>query len=319
MSGLMRSGTGRIRPDDGAGALPIGITSLPSPLDSKHFLALLVDVARLCAWLVLLAVVFLPLERLFAIHPQKFFRKALLQDLGYYFISGLVPGLLLAVPLSVVAYYVHALVPYRMQIEVASWPLWQRVAIGFVVGEIGFYWGHRWTHEIPFLWRFHAIHHSAEHVYFLTSARAHPIDNVFIRLCGLIPAYILGVASPLTPTGSLVPVLIVLGTTIWGFFIHSNIRWRLGPLEWLIATPGFHHWHHTLGQPRDRNFASMLPSMDVIFGTHYLPKHWPTGYGIDGKLPSSLGGQLMYPLRSQSDENDVARPTEIAVADRPST
>ena len=97
-----------------------------------------------------------------------------------------------------------------MQSAVAAWPLWQRVLAGLVVGEIGFYWGHRWTHEIPFLWRFHSIHHSAEHIYFLISSRAHPIDNVFIRLCGLIPAYILGVASPLTPTGSLVPVLIVL-------------------------------------------------------------------------------------------------------------
>jgi sterol desaturase/sphingolipid hydroxylase (fatty acid hydroxylase superfamily) len=208
---------------------------------------------------VLLSLIFVPLERLFAVRPQKFFRKALAQDVGYYFISGLVPSLLLAFPLSIAAVGAHALVPYRMQVAVAAWPLWQRILAGLVVGEIGFYWGHRWTHEIPFLWRFHSIHHSAEHVYFLTSARAHPIDNVFIRLCGLIPAYILGVASPLTPTGSLVPVLIVLVATMWGFFIHSNLRWRLGPLEWLIATPGFHHWHHTLRDHRDRNHASMLP------------------------------------------------------------
>ena len=159
-----------------------------------------------------------------------------------------------------------------MQAAVAAWPLWQRILAGLVVGEVGFYWGHRWTHEIPFLWRFHAVHHSAEHVYFLISSRAHPIDNVFTRLCGLMPAYILGVASPLTPTGSLVPVLIVLVATVWGFFIHSNVRWRLGPLEWLISTPAFHHWHHTLREPRDRNYASMLPCMDWIFGTYYLPE-----------------------------------------------
>ena len=159
------------------------------------------------------------------------------------------------------------MVPYSLQAAVAAWPLWQRILAGLVVGEIGFYWGHRWTHEIPFLWRFHSIHHSAEHVYFLISSRAHPLDNVFIRLCGLIPAYILGVASPLTPTGSLVPVLMVLIATTWGFFIHSNVRWRLGPLEWLISTPAFHHWHHTLHEPRDRNYASMLPWMDWNFGT----------------------------------------------------
>ncbi len=88
----------------------------------------------------------------------------------------------------------------------------------------------------------------------------------------MIPAYVLGVASPLTPTGSLGPVVIVLVATLWGFFIHSNLRWRLGPVEWLIATPGFHHWHHTLRGPRDRNYASMLPWMDWIFGTYYLPE-----------------------------------------------
>jgi sterol desaturase/sphingolipid hydroxylase (fatty acid hydroxylase superfamily) len=241
-----------------------------------------------------------PLEQICALHPEKFFRKALAQDLGYYFLSGLVPALLLTVPLSLVAYGAHAVVPERFQALVAARPLWERLLGGLVVGEIGFYWGHRWTHEIPFLWRFHAVHHSAEHVYFLTSARAHPIDNVFIRLCGLIPAYVLGVASPLTPTGSLVPVLIVLVFTMWGFFIHSNLRWRLGPFEWFISTPGFHHWHHTLTEPLDRNYASMLPCMDWLFGTLYLPRNqWPSAYGSKTKLPDSLSGQLIYPLLPQ--------------------
>ena len=297
-------------------AEPTRYNILPAFLDQQHLLSFLLNVVRLCAWLLLLALIFLPLERLFAVHPQKFFRKALAQDLGYYFISGLVPGLLLAFPLSLVALGAHAMVPYRLQAAVAAWPLWQRILAGLVVGEIGFYWGHRWTHEIPFLWRFHSVHHSAEHVYFLISSRAHPLDNVFIRLCGLIPAYILGVASPLTPTGSLVPVLIVLVATIWGFFIHSNLRWRLGPLEWLIATPAFHHWHHTLREPLDRNYASMLPWMDWIFGTFYLPKQWPSAYGTDAKLPGSLGRQLVYPLLPEPAQGNVAEPIAAGAYER---
>ena len=277
---------------------------MPSFLDQQHLLAFLMSWVRLCAWLLLLALIFLPLERLFALHPQKFFRKALAQDLGYYFISGLVPGLLLAVPLSLVAMGAHTMVPWRVQTAVAAWPLWQRVIAGVVVGEIGFYWGHRWTHQIPFLWRFHSLHHSAEHVYFLTSARAHPIDSVFTRLCGLIPVYILGIATPLTPEGGAVSALLVLVITMWGFFIHANVRWRLGPLEWLIATPAFHHWHHTLGEQRDRNYAPMLPWIDRIFGTYHLPRNeWPSGYGIEARLPGSLGGQLMYPLRAPPPMN----------------
>ena len=282
--------------------------------NSQHLIAFLRDAGRLCAWLVLLAVIFLPLERLFALHPKKFFRKALWQDLGYFFISGLIPGLLLAAPFSIIAIGGHALVPHGVQETISALPLWQRVLAGLVVGEIGFYWGHRWTHEIPFLWRFHSIHHSAEQVYFLTSARAHPIDSVFTRLCGLIPIYVLGIATPLTPAGGVVSALLVMVITLWGFFIHANVRWRLGALEWLVATPAFHHWHHTLGAQRDCNYAPMLPWIDMIFGTYHLPRHeWPAAYGIDVKLPGSLAGQLLYPLRPVANE---APASKAVVADR---
>lgn len=281
---------------------------MPTFLDPQHLLAFLVSLTRMSVWLMLLLLVFVPLEWLFARRRQKFFHKALLQDVGYYFVNSFVPGLLLAVPLALVALGAHAIVPYRLQATVAAWPVWQRVLAGLVVGEIGFYWGHRAMHEIPYLWRFHSIHHGAEHVYFLTSAHAHPFDEAFGRLCGVIPLYMLGVASPLTPTGSMIPALIVIIMKMWGFFIHSNLRLRLGPLEWLIATPGFHHWHHTLGGLRDRNYASMLPWVDMIFGTYHAPwKEWPAAYGIEAKLPISLAEQLVYPLRPPAMEADLPK------------
>lgn len=287
---------------------------MPGFLDQQHLVSFAVNVARMSAWLLLLTLIFAPLERLFAVHPRNFFRKSLLQDLGYYFVSGIVPGLLLTVPLATAAWAAHELMPWRVQLAVAAWPLWLRVVVGMLVAEIGFYWGHRWCHEIPFLWRFHSIHHSAEHVYFLTSARAHPIDNVFNKLCGLIPAYMLGVADPISRTGSIVPTLIMLFVTLWGFFIHSNLRWRLGPLEWVIATPAFHLWHHTLGGLRDRNYAPTLPWVDRIFGTYHVPHNqWPSAYGIDTKLPDSLVGQLIHPFRS---EPAAANSTGPIAADR---
>jgi sterol desaturase/sphingolipid hydroxylase (fatty acid hydroxylase superfamily) len=104
---------------------------------------------------------------------------------------------------------------------------------------------------------------------------------VFGRFCALLPLYVLGLGSPAAGSSTAVPVVVTLISTVWGFFIHANLRWRFGPLEWLISTPAFHHWHHTKTGPINRNYASTLPWLDRIFGTYYLPKEWPDCYGID--------------------------------------
>jgi len=266
---------------------------------NPRVLAFLVQVFRLCLWLVILTVIFAPLERLFALYPQKLFRKAILTDLGYYFLNSVVTGFVLSLPLALLAWAVHRFIPVSFTSTVAALPLWVRIALSALIGELGFYWGHRWSHELPLLWRFHAIHHSAEHVDFLVNTRAHPVDMVITRLCGLIPLFILGLASPVRGSSSLVPVLVVLVGTLWGFFIHANLRWRFGPLEWLIATPAFHHWHHTNDGPDvvNKNYSPLLPVMDLIFGTLYLPRDGqPKRYGIDQPVAPALMAQLLDPF-----------------------
>ena len=257
------------------------------------------DIARLCVWLVLLMVIFVPLERLWPRHPQKVFRKAFGTDLVYYFLSSLAPKLLLVVPLTVIAAGVHRVARIELYTWVGSLPMRIRLTAALVAGDVGSYWGHRWSHEIPLLWRFHAIHHSAEEIDWLVNSRAHPVDMVFTRLCGLVPIYVLGLAQPLGNTLDIVPVLVTVAGTMWGFFIHANIGWRFGWLEWLISSPAFHHWHHTNDGPDriNKNYAAMLPWVDKCFGTFYLPKRqWPVKYGTDAPVASSLAGQLLEPL-----------------------
>ena len=256
------------------------------------------EVFRLAVWLVLLVVVFLPLERLFALRTAKVWRPGIAVDLGYYFVSSIVPAFLLGVPMALFASAVHAVVPGGFYESVGALPLWLRIVLGFVVGETGFYWGHRLTHSVPWLWRFHAVHHSAEHMDFLVNTRGHPVDMVFTRLCGLVPLYALGLAGT-DAGGATVPALVIVIGTFWGFFIHANLRWRLGPLEWLVATPAFHHWHHTRHEHIDRNFASMLPVIDRIFGTHHLPREWPGDYGTDTPIAATLIGQTLQPFQRQ--------------------
>ena len=106
---------------------------------------------------------------------------------------------------------------------------------------------------------------------------------VFGRLCGLVPLYLLGLAGRGAGNGNMLAIVFTIVGTGWSFFIHANVRWRLGCVDRIIATPRFHHWHHVRGDPKDRNFASMLPVMDRLFGTLHMPHgaSWPGAYGVE--------------------------------------
>lgn len=262
-----------------------------------------IDVLRLSIWLLLLMVIFVPLERLFTVHSQKVLRKSFSTDLGYYFLNNLLPKATLVFPMALIAWGLRHVVPSGVHSWVAGMSLWTRLAAALVVGEVGYYWGHRWTHEIPFLWRFHAIHHSAEQIDWLVNTRAHPLDIVFVRLCSFVPLIALGLAQPTVgKTLDVVPLLILLIGTLWGFFIHANLRWRFGWLAVLVSTPAFHHWHHTNDEHVNKNYASMLPVMDILFGSWYMPrKQWPSKYGVDGTTAPGLIGQLLQPLMPQNE------------------
>lgn len=261
-----------------------------------HLPAYAVQVMRLCVWLLLLSVIFIPLERFFALHSSSLKASTKLQDIAYYFLTSLVPMALLGIPMALLAVLMQQRLPDGYVAAVAQLPVAVRWALVFVVGEIGFYWGHRLCHEIPWLWRFHAVHHAPEHLYFLVNTRAHPVDIVVTRLFGFVPIYVLGLAGP-GSAGNAAPVMLIVLGTLWGFFIHSNLRVRLGPLEWLLSTPAFHHWHHSRVDHINRNYAAMLPVLDKLFGSYYLPSKWPSQYGSQTLLPPTLSGQLLAPFQ----------------------
>ncbi len=266
------------------------------------------DFLRLCVWLILVAALLTPLERLWPVRHQRLFRKAFGSDIIYYFLSGLAPKLLFILPLSGVAAIMHRIIPVEYYLWLGDQPVWLRAIAALVVSEFGAYWAHRWEHEIPFLWRFHALHHSAEEMDWLVNSRAHPVDLLFTKACGLVPMYLLGLAQPLGNHPDVVPLLVVVIGMAWSFFIHANVKWRLGWFEWVISSPAFHHWHHTNDGPLviNKNYASMLPWMDKLFGTFYLPKHMPAKYGIDGPMPASVTEQLMQPFLTPRQTEQTA-------------
>jgi sterol desaturase/sphingolipid hydroxylase (fatty acid hydroxylase superfamily) len=256
------------------------------------------DLVGLSGLLVLLLIVFVPLERIFGNRSQPVFRRSFGADLFYFFLNGILPKLLLIIPLTVLSAGLHRLVPLAFYSSVGAMPLWLRLALAVVANEIGGYWGHRWSHEIPFLWRFHAIHHSAEEIDWLVTVKAHPVDMFFTRFCATVPLYVAGLAQPMGNKIDFVPIVVTFASTFWAYFIHANVSWRFGWLEWLISTPAFHHWHHTNDGPEviNKNYAAMLPLVDKCFGTLYLPPVWPMKYGSDTPVAPDLPGQLFDPI-----------------------
>jgi sterol desaturase/sphingolipid hydroxylase (fatty acid hydroxylase superfamily) len=77
----------------------------------------------------------------------------------------------------------------------------------------------------------------------------------------------------------------------------------MGPFEWLLSTPAFHHWHHSRVDHINHNYASMLPVLDRIFGSHYLPAAWPTQYGTETQLPATFSGQLLAPFPASNSRD----------------
>ena len=279
----------------------------------RHLISFAKELVRLSIWLVLLLIVFVPLERLLGNRSQKVFRRFFGADVFYYFLNGVLPKLLLTLSLTAFVLGLHRLVPLTFYTSMSALPVWLRLAAALVVNEAGGYWGHRWSHQIPFLWRFHAVHHSAEEIDWLVTTKSHPLDMFFTHLCASAPVYAAGLAQPLGTRVDFVPMAITFVTMYWAYFIHANVRWRFGWLEWLVSTPGFHHWHHSNDGPQvvNKNYAAMLPWMDQCFGTLYLPREWPSRYGTDTLVASSVAGQLLDPL-TQGGPALPATPIETA-------
>jgi sterol desaturase/sphingolipid hydroxylase (fatty acid hydroxylase superfamily) len=176
-----------------------------------------------------------------------------------------------------------------------AWPLVAQLGLALVVGELGAYWLHRLQHEHDLLWRFHAIHHSAERLYWLNAARFHPGDLVLLFASWYGPLVALGCPEP-------VLALFAMFDGVFGILQHCNVQVRLGPLNWIFSMAEPHRWHHsrTLAEANS-NYGSNLIVWDVVFGTFFLPRDRepPVVIGI-GDLPRFPRGylaQLAAPFR----------------------
>lgn len=251
--------------------------------------------------IVFLAVLFWPLEAAYPARPQQgIFRPHWFTDLcfllGQYLIfNGLVFWLL-----NLGAGWIDPFIPASFRLAVQGQPWWLQAVEVIVLSDFCVYWGHRLQHRLPILWRFHAIHHSAQHLDWLAAHREHPLDTVYTL--GLINLPVLLLGFPIETLAGLVAF-----RGLWAIYIHSNVRLPIGPLRMLIGAPELHHWHHDCARDAG-NYANISPLMDLLFGTYRCPDHEPEKFGIREEISATYLGQLLHPfgIRQQTSRKVIA-------------
>ena len=237
-----------------------------------------------------LALVIWPLELLFpARRGQRLLRPGWWTDLAFFAGQYLVWVSLAAVVIHALDARIDPLIPRGLRAGFAAWPVPLQAVVVVMLGDVSVYWFHRACHALPFLWRFHAVHHSAEHLDWLAAHREHPVDGLLTQMAVNAPAIVLGFSL-----GQIAWLIALRG--MWAIFVHSNVRLPLGPLRVLLGAPELHHWHHLRGAPV-QNFANLAPWTDLLFGTYHNPEGpeaWPLGCAPP--LPRSYLGMLAQPL-----------------------
>lgn len=225
---------------------------------------------------------------------QLRFRSGWVTDMVYFLANRIPIGL----GLMLVATLAHAaglmFVPANFRSMVGAQPIWVQAVEIVLVADLLFYAVHRLFHRIPALWRFHAVHHSIKELDWLAAHRVHPVDQILTKGASLIPCFALGFSGE--------AILIYFLFYQWhSLMLHANVRIGFGPFHWLIASPCFHHWHHSdHPEVRNRNFSGQVPLWDLLFGTAHMRRDaMPTLYGSDDELPASYQHQLLYPFRRQ--------------------
>jgi sterol desaturase/sphingolipid hydroxylase (fatty acid hydroxylase superfamily) len=254
----------------------------------------------------IVALIFIPLERLLPLRrEQKLLRHHWLNDAAFLLLN-IIPITFGLVFLSTLAAQVaHHWMPAGFLEAVRGQPIWLQAGEAVLVADIGFYLAHRSFHAVPFLWRFHAVHHSIEELDWLAAYRVHPLDQILTKSASMLPVILLGFSD------SAVAIFVLLYK--WqSLAIHSNSRIAIGPLKWIFASPQFHHWHHA-NEPQafDKNFAGQLAFLDWFGRTLHMPAGMPAKYGTDDAMPQHYHRQLLHPFRRRREtprapQSDVA-------------
>ncbi len=239
------------------------------------------------------SLIFIFIEKLFALRKdQPVFRPEWQTDFHHFLVNHMVVGfILLATNLLV-----HKLFGWAANDGIRGWVahlnFWVALFSIVLIADLVQYWTHRAYHEVPLLWRIHAVHHSVKSMDWLAGSRQHILELLITRTLVLAPIYVLGFSKEVIDA-----YIIIVG--FQAVFNHANVSVRLGPLRYIIVTPNFHHWHHSQDvEALDKNYAAHFAFLDYLFGTAVkTDKVWPKDYGVLGDyVPNGFFKQLKFPF-----------------------
>jgi sterol desaturase/sphingolipid hydroxylase (fatty acid hydroxylase superfamily) len=241
-------------------------------------------------------VIFAAIEKIFPLYKgQLLFRREWQTDMVHFAVNHFIVGL----ALLTVNFAIHRLFGWMVNDTVHAFvqriPFIPQLLLCILVADLVQYWTHRSYHEIPFLWRFHAVHHSAKTMDWLAGSRQHILELLCTRVGVLGALYVLGFEKEVMDV-----YIIVVG--FQAVFNHANVHLPWGPLKYIIVTPDFHHWHHSSDDVAiDRNYAAHYAFLDHLFGTAIKGQQgFPEKYGVQGDyMPDGFVNQLLFPFRSR--------------------
>lgn len=260
------------------------------------------NLAVLAALPLVYGLIFGPLERLF-----PFSRKWLEDENGpsvdiMMYVSGAVWTTIskfLLVALSITA-VVEMIEPYGHAFWPSELPGWAQVMLFLLAKDFFRYWYHRWLHEVPFLWRWHAVHHSVERLYWLNGIRSHPIEIIGQALFYAIPTALF------QPEPHIVFISVLMALSI-GIFQHANLDLKLRFWEYIFSIGDNHRYHHyPIKGIGDSNYGGEFIVWDILFGTFHNPKNErPSdniGIGTAPNYPLTWAGLMIAPFLPNQKE-----------------
>ncbi|MGW3071978.1 sterol desaturase family protein [Kitasatospora sp. NPDC001132] len=216
-------------------------------------------------------------------HPSR-------RELGWYsvyFVLSMVGGALaqgLVAALVEMLGPAHPALPFEMEIPLA-----------LLVGSLGDYLVHRWSHRNRWLWRLHGVHHVPDKVNVANNGVNHFLDVFVAQSVVQLSLALIG----FSPDSVFVVGIFVLAQ---GYFVHANIEVRIGPLGHVLAGPELHRLHHSTDLAEAGHYASDLSLWDHVFGSFtWRPGRVPKAVGLTdpAAFPTTgeLGATLLHPWR----------------------